>query len=81
MKGAQGDVLCHFFDMDGNLLDTYFEDRLISVSLESLKELKNVIGVAGGKSKVNAIRAALKGRYIDILITDSNTANLLLESE
>lgn len=81
MKGAQGDVLCHFFDVEGNLLDTYFEDRLISVSLDTLKELKNVIGVAGGKNKVQAIRAALKGKYINILITDSDTAKLLLESE
>lgn len=81
MKGAQGDILCHFIDSNGNIIDNYFEDRLISVSLEELKNLKNVIGVAGGKQKVNAIRAALNGKYLDILITDSKTAKLVLESD
>ncbi|MDY6073834.1 MAG: sugar-binding transcriptional regulator [Eubacteriales bacterium] len=81
MKGAAGDILCHFIDADGNLIDTYFENRLISVSLEQLKTLKNVIGIAGGMQKVKAIKAALKGDYLDILITDSNTAKAVLESD
>lgn len=81
MKGAEGDILCHFIDKDGNLLDTYFENTLISISLERLRELKNVIGVAGGMQKVKAIKAALKGNYLDILITDSDTAKAVLESD
>lgn len=79
MQGAVGDVLSHFIDKDGNSVNTDFEDRLISISLDKLKELKNVIGVAAGKSKLNAIKATLKGKYIDILVTDENTAIKLLE--
>ena len=44
-----------------------------------LKKLDNVIGVAAGPSKVNAIRAALRGKYLDILITDEDTARQLIK--
>lgn len=74
MKGAVGDVICHFIDKDGNLVDTEVDSRLVSVHLSTLKELENVIGVAAGKHKLPAIHAALTGGYIDILITDEETA-------
>ncbi|NLC89553.1 MAG: sugar-binding transcriptional regulator [Clostridiaceae bacterium] len=74
MQGAVGDVLCHFIDANGQPVNADIENRLISTPLENLKELENVIGAAGGKDKVESIRAVLNGRYIDILITDENTA-------
>ncbi len=79
MKGAVGDVICHFIDKDGNLVDTDIDSRLVSVPLGTLNELENVIGVAAGKHKVSAITAALKGGYLDILITDESTAALLYQ--
>ena len=80
MQGAVGDLLSHFFDKEGKLLNTPIEERLISTPLETLKSLKNVIGVAAGDSKVEAIHAALKGQYLDVLITDDRTAEKLLGS-
>ena len=81
MQGAVGDVLSHFIDKDGNLVPTGIEDRLISTPLETIKELKNVIGVAAGIKKVEAIRAALRGNYLDVLITDESTALGLIGEE
>jgi len=79
MKGAVGDILSHFIDKDGNLVPNSLEDRLIGISLETLKTLHNVIGVAAGESKVDAIKAVLRGHYLDVLITDIATAEKLLE--
>lgn len=81
MKGAVGDVLSHFIDKDGNLVPTEVENRLISTSLDTIRELDNVIGVAAGPSKVEAIRATLRGKYLDILITDEETAMKLVDGE
>lgn len=77
MQGAAGDLLSHFIDHDGNLIETPLEERLISTPLSTLKALQNVIGVAAGDSKIDAIRAALRGRYLDVLITDDRTASKL----
>ena len=80
MQGAVGDVLNHFRDKDGNLIQTEIEDRVISTDLDKLRQLKNVVGVAGGKDKVTAIKAVLNGGYLNVLITDSDTAAELLLS-
>jgi len=79
MKGAVGDIICHFIDKEGNLVDTEVDSRLVSVHLNTLKELDNVIGVAAGKHKIPAIHAALTGGYMDILITDEETAEHLCQ--
>ncbi|MCD8351578.1 MAG: hypothetical protein LUC93_13300 [Planctomycetaceae bacterium] len=77
-QGAVGDVLSHFLDARGGLVDTDIEEKLISTPLPTLKSLDNVIGVAAGSAKVEAIRAALLGEYLDVLITDEDTAEALL---
>lgn len=80
MQGAVGDILNHFVDKDGNLIQTEIEDRVISTDLDKLRQLRNVVGVAGGKDKVTAIKAVLNGGYLNVLITDSDTATELLLS-
>ena len=74
MQGAVGDVLCHFLDINGNQVESPIEDRLITTPLETLANQDNVIGVAAGENKVNAIIGALNGNFLDILITDMDTA-------
>jgi DNA-binding transcriptional regulator LsrR (DeoR family) len=78
MKGAVGDMLCHFIDRNGQLISSDIEGRLISTPLDVLKKLQNTIGVAAGDTKVEAILAALRGGYLDILITDETTASSVL---
>ncbi|MBP0981204.1 MAG: sugar-binding transcriptional regulator [Oscillospiraceae bacterium] len=78
MQGAVGDVLSRFVDKEGKPIDTPMLGHLVGTSLEELKALKNVIGVAGGPDKVDAIRAVLRGGYLDVLITDEDTAEALL---
>lgn len=77
-QGAVGDLLCHFIDSEGKTVDSTIDKRLISTPLSELKSLSNVIGVAGGTEKVEAIKAVLKGHYINVLITDDETAQQLV---
>ena len=81
VNGAVGDVLCHFLDADGNLVSSQIEDRLVSTSLEELKAMENVIGVAAGVYKADAILSALRGKYLDVLITDEKTAGAVLSKD
>jgi lsr operon transcriptional repressor len=80
-RGAAGDILCRFFDRDGQVLDLPLHRRVVGIGLDRLKVATQVIGAAGGRTKVAAIRAALKGRFLDILITDEATALALLDEE
>lgn len=81
MQGAVGDILSHFIDKDGNPIQSSVEQRLLSTPLQELRQMNNVIGVAGGEDKIEAIHAVLKGQYLDTLITDEATAETLLAHE
>jgi len=77
-QGAVGDILGQFFDIDGNVLDLPLHKRRIGIELEDLRRIRTVIGVAGGRSKLDAILGVLRGRYVDVLVTDESTATDLL---
>lgn len=76
--GAVGDILLRFFNANGKPMEDVLNSRVISMSLEQLRKVDRSIGVAGGRRKYNAILGALRGRLINILITDHYTAGRLL---
>ena len=78
-NGAVGDILLRFYDRDGAELDgNLLTNHVISMSLSELKTVERAIGIAGGLRKFEAIRGALRGGLINILITDQFTAERLL---
>lgn len=79
MQGAVGDILSQFYDKNGKIIESDIHDKLVSVTLDSLRDSQETIGVAGGKEKLQAIHSALVGGYLNILITDEDTAQGLLE--
>ncbi|TCP29571.1 DNA-binding transcriptional regulator LsrR (DeoR family) [Scopulibacillus darangshiensis] len=80
-QGAVGDILGQFFEENGKELQLPHHERLIGTSITKLREMKNVIAVAGGASKIDAIGSALRGGYIQTLITDEKTASSLISKE
>ncbi len=77
-QGAVGDLLGRFLDRAGQVLDLEIHDRIVGIDLETLGSLSCVIGVAGGAQKAEALRSALAGGYLDIVITDEPTALAVL---
>ncbi|TNG96804.1 sugar-binding transcriptional regulator [Pasteurellaceae bacterium USgator11] len=78
-KGAVGDICLHYYDQHGIPVLAENEDPMIGMNLELIQKCQRVIALAGGRSKVSAIKGALRGHYIDVLITDYKTAQTLLE--
>jgi len=76
---AVGDILLHFYDEDGAPIRSTLDDRVVSMKLNQLKKVDRAIGIAGGPRKFAAILGALKGKLINILVTDSCTANKLAQ--
>lgn len=77
-KGAVGYLCGYFLDKDGNKLPDAINNKIIGISFEDLKRTPHVIAAAGGVDKTHAIYAALKGKLIHCLITDSRIAEKLL---
>ncbi len=79
-QGAVGDVCAYHFDPWGKVLDIDINQRVIGLPLHYLHKINYVIGVAIGQKKVPAIRGALRGKHINVLVTDDATARKVLEA-
>lgn len=80
-QGAVGDVLLRFFDAHGSLVDTPLNQRVISMRPEQLRAVDRSIGVAGGERKFDAILGAIRGGWVNVLVTDHLTARALIAEE
>lgn len=78
-EGAVGDILLHFFDENGRPVQTPLDQRVVSMSLAQIRQADRAVGVAGGRRKYEAILGALRGGWINVLVTDCATATWLME--
>lgn len=81
MRDAVGDCCCRFFASDGRPLRGNLNDRIVGISLEQLKKVPISVGVARSKQKAKAILAMLRAGYINVLITDEETAIAVLDQD
>lgn len=79
LRGAVGDLGLHFFDLEGQPLNSEIDQRVIGLDLEVYRKLDRVVAVAGGSQKYEAIRGAVRGKYTNVLITDEDTARKLIQ--
>ncbi len=79
-NGAVGDIANRFINVNGEPVQVELNERIIGIELKQLLQVPRVVGVAGGENKIDAIRAALRGKLLDVLITDQITAKMLTNS-
>ncbi|NLS20448.1 dihydroxyacetone kinase subunit DhaK [Rhizobium sp. P40RR-XXII] len=80
-KNAVGVLAGRFIDAKGQPIAGPLDDRTVGISLNMLKSIGLRIAVAGGFDKVPAILAALRGGYINVLITDAATGRGILNAD
>ncbi|TIU12333.1 MAG: sugar-binding transcriptional regulator, partial [Mesorhizobium sp.] len=76
--GAVGDILCHFIDAEGRLVDHEVNRRVCAYPLQDLSDIPAIILVSGGQEKIAIMRAALANTNVSVLITDEDAAKGLL---
>jgi len=76
--GAVGAICGRFFDANGKECWHELDDRTIGLTLDELRRIKHKIGVGVGQDKVDGIFGALKGKLLNVLVTDEETATRLL---
>ncbi len=74
--GAVGEAFGHYFSRDGSIVKTIHS---LGIRLTDLKTIEQVIGVAGGKKKADAILAVVSNRMETVLITDEAAGRAILE--
>lgn len=77
-RNGVGEILGRVFDEYGNTVESEWNDRMIGLTLEQAKNIPIRVGVAFGEEKVKAIKTAISTNIINVLITDSVTAECIL---
>jgi deoxyribonucleoside regulator len=77
--GAIGDMAWRIFTEHGDLYPCEFNDRVIGITLDDLRQIQHTIAVASGADKVPAIVGALRTGAIKVLCTDDKTARGVLQ--
>ncbi|MGX6443698.1 sugar-binding transcriptional regulator [Neobacillus sp. K501] len=77
--GTVGDIGYRFFDGNGQQVHDMLNRKVIGVSMDDFKNINKVIAVVEGEHKVESILGALRGKFIDVLITDELTAGAILK--
>ncbi len=76
--GAVGEVLIAPYAIDGRLVGESLRRRTIAFDARRLGDVSLAIGVAEGPGKVAPILGALRGGFLNVLVTDVRTAEAVL---
>ncbi|WP_214469573.1 sugar-binding transcriptional regulator [Mesorhizobium sp. dw_380] len=79
-RGAVGDLLFHFFDRNGDLVDHPVNSHVMSVDVDRLRKAPIRILTSGGEEKTEALLGAMNLIAPTILITDEESARRMLEA-
>lgn len=75
---AIGHIGGHFYNKDGNEVLIDLAQRTIAIEMDAIRNVPNVVCIASSTKKAEAILGAIKGKLINTLITDSETAKKVL---
>lgn len=76
-----GDICMRLFDKDGNTDRFEYNRQVFGINLNKLKKVPYAIGIASGTYKAKAIHGAIRGGYINVLVTDARCAEALYQME
>jgi DNA-binding transcriptional regulator LsrR (DeoR family) len=77
-RGAVGDILYNFFDINGRIINHSVNKRNMSVPIETLCATPTRVLVSGGEDKIDALIGAMELLRPTAFITDEGTAASLL---
>lgn len=76
-----GDIIARQFNNQGELLNVGFNDRVVGIAPEALRRIPTVIAVSTGEDKAASIRAAIRGGWFNVLVSDDATVEAMFEMD
>ena len=80
-KGVAGDICMQFYDINGSTAPFRTENNVVGADIRTLHRIPLRVGIAGGEEKFPSICGAVRGKYINVLITDITCARMLAGQE
>lgn len=80
-RGVAGELCMQFYDVTGDTTPFKTDNNVIGIDIHKLRKVPCSVGIAGGLEKLPAIQGAIRGKYINTLITDVQCAKALASEE
>ena len=77
LAGEIGTVCGLHIDAEGGVSSGSLNQRLVGISVDALRRIPVRIGLAAGKEKTAAVRAAVRGGFITALVVDEEIAEAI----
>jgi len=77
-QNAVGAACSQYYDIHGRTISGEVNNRVVGLDLEDLKHIPRIVGIAIKEYKAKAILGALRGQFVNVLITDDLTAESVL---
>ena len=74
-----GDIAARFYDLAGEPFLGAANDRVLGLTLDELRRVPTVFGIATGRDKASGLVGALRGGLLDVLCCDAAAAQEVLE--
>jgi deoxyribonucleoside regulator len=78
-KGAVGSICAQYFDRQGRYIPCEWNDKCMAMPYEDILHNDMTVIVAQGQQKIEPVLGALRGKLINVLITDAPTAAGILK--
>jgi DNA-binding transcriptional regulator LsrR (DeoR family) len=79
-SNAIGEICTYYFNAEGAIIQSGINERVFAIDYDSYMKIPVRVGIAGGSEKTQAIIGAIKGKLINVLITDLETAHQLQQA-
>ncbi|MCI8485071.1 MAG: sugar-binding transcriptional regulator [Lachnospiraceae bacterium] len=76
-RRVAGEICMQFFDISGDTSPYQDDNNVVGIDIHRLQKIPYSIGIAGGIEKSMAVKGAVAGQYINVLITDTSCANAM----
>ena len=77
--GAVGELCGRFFDARGEPCDASYQERVVGIRLEELRQKRDVVAVTMGSGRAAALYSALRSGLVKSLVADEGCARAVLE--
>ena len=78
-SGAVGEIITSFYDLDGEIVKSDLDDRIIGLRIDELRKIPTTVAISGGLEKTRSILGALRVKCLNVIITDQKTAEAVLK--
>ncbi|WP_007024292.1 sugar-binding transcriptional regulator [Saccharomonospora iraqiensis] len=78
-RGAQAEIAARLFDAEGGTLSTGLDRHVLGITHEELRRVPEVVALGYTPAKAEAVDAVLRSGLVSTLVTDADTARIVLD--